>query len=485
MVRVGAAKQSFGGTKKVPQRPGRVIHMATCGRWVGKTVGVVEVADTRFAETPHGKVAYQTLGAHGIDLLVVKPSWFPVDLMWDEPRFATFLTRLSRFSRHIWFDPRGTGASEALPRLAGRFIEDVVEDMVGVLDHLGLERAAVLGGLGPAELLFTATHPERTSALVLMDPFARLRRAASYPGGLPDATIDSRLTMVRTQWGTGATLPAFAPSMADDDRFRRWYSRCERLACSPDDAYWRLRSTFDVDLREVLPAVNVPTLIVLHRGSFSAAATRYVAGQIDDARLVELPGDDHLFFVGDTTTLLDAIEEFLTGRMPTGDHDRQLATVVFTDIVRSTEEAARLGDRHWRDVLAAHDSLVRRELERHRGREVKTMGDGFLVTFDGPARAVRFGCAVRDAISALGIAVRVGVHTGEILVRNDDVSGIAVHISQRVQAHAEAGEVLVSRTVVDLVAGADLHFADRGEQHLKGVPQPWRLFSAESPTTSQ
>jgi class 3 adenylate cyclase len=440
---------------------------------------MADAAETRYADTAHGRVAYQLVGSGPVPLMAVKQGWFPIDLMWDEPRFAAFLGRLSSFTRHVWFDQRGSGASDGLPRVAGRFTEDAVDDMVGVLDVLGWQRAVVLGGLGLAELLFAATHPERTTALVLINPFARARRAEGYPEGLPEAVAEERLAAVRSRWGTGVVLDAYAPSAADDVDFRRWYSRCERLGCAPDDAYWRFRAIFDADVRDVLSIVNVPTLVVLRRGCTTAAASRYVAEHITDARLVEMPGDDRLFFAGDTAALLDSVEEFLTGRLPTPDSDRVLATIVFTDLVGSTEAAARAGDRRWSEILAGHDRTVRHELQRHRGREVKTMGDGFLATFDGPARAVRFGCAVRDTISALGIGIRVGIHTGEVVLQGDDVTGIAVHIAQRVQSRAEPGEVLVSRTVVDLVAGSDLDFADRGEYHLKGVPQPWRLFAVE------
>jgi class 3 adenylate cyclase len=445
---------------------------------------MAEVPETRYAETPHGRVAYQLSGAGPVGLIGVKQGWFPVDLMWDDRHFAGFLSRLSVFTRHVWFDQRGSGSSDGLPLVAGRFIEDGVDDMVGVLDVLGWERAAVLGGLGPAELVFAATHPGRTKALVLINPFARLRRAEGYPEGLPEAVAEERLTAVRTRWGTGAVIDAYAPSAAHDVDFRRWYSRCERLGCAPDDAHRRFRALFDADVRDVLSTVTAPTLVVLRRGCATAAASRYVAENIRGARLVELPGDDRLFFAGDTTALLDPVEEFLTGRLPTPDVDRVLATVVFTDLVGSTDAAVRLGDRQWRDLLAAHHRVIRHELDRHRGREVKTTGDGFLATFDGPGRAVRFGCAILDAVSDLGFAVRIGIHTGEIVLQGDDVAGIAVHIAQRVQAHADAGGVLVSRTVVDLVAGSDLHFTDRGEYELRGVPKPWRLFSVDRTSLS-
>lgn len=441
-------------------------------------MAVVEVPETGYADTPSGKVAYQRAGGGPLDVLGVKQSMIPIDLMWDEPGLAAFLGRLSGFSRHIWFDQRGSGASHRPNWDAGRFVEDIVDDMVAVLDELGCEQAAIVGAMGPPELLFAASHPGRTKALVLINAFARARQASGHPG-LSEAALDALTGTYQSAWGTAAALSFFAPSVVDDPAFRRWYSRCERLACSPDDGYWRFRSTTEADLRDVLPSLKVPTLIVSRRGCMVANQSRYVADHVAGARFVELPGDDYLFFVGDTAPLVDAIEEFLTGRLPAPDTDRVLATIVFTDLVGSTEVAARLGDHRWHDLLATHGRLIRDELARHRGHEVKTMGDGVLATFDGPARAVRFSCAVRDAISTLGISVRVGVHTGEIVVQDDDVAGIAVHIAQRVQADAEPGEVLVSRTVVDLVAGSDLRFTDRGEHALKGVAQPWRLFSVD------
>lgn len=435
--------------------------------------------ETGYAVAHSGRVAYQRSGAGALGILGVKPSMLPVDLMWDEPQLAAFLGRLSRFSCHVWFDQRGSGASQRPSWDAGRFVEDMVEDMVAVLDHLGWEQAAIIGGLGPSELLFAATYPKRTKALVLINGFARAREANGY-AGLSDAEVE-RVAGYHSVWGTGAALSFFAPSMVDDAAFRRWYSRCERLAYSPEHAFARFRTTMAADLRDVLQSVNVPTLVLSRRRCPAASQSRYVADHVEGAKLVELSGDDFLFFVGDTASAVDPIEEFLTGRLPAPDTDRVLATVVFTDVVDSTGQAARLGDRRWRERLAAHDRLVRDELHRHRGREIKTMGDGFLALFDGPARAVRFGCAARDGLAAVGVSVRVGIHTGEVTV-DGDVTGIAVHIAQRVQARAAPGEVLVSRTVVDLVAGSDLCFTERGEHDLKGVPEPWRLFAVGSPS---
>jgi class 3 adenylate cyclase len=437
---------------------------------------LVSLPETVYAKPGDGWVGYQVVGAGPPDVLVTKPPFFPVDLMWDEPRLVRFLNGLSSFSRHIWFDIRGTGSSDAITPVEGRLLESHVDDMIAVFDDLGCEQVVVLGTLGGPALQFAATHPERTSALVLIDPTARIRRAEDYPEGLADEDIDALLATVRDRYGSGVILAGSAPSVTGDARFSHWLARCERLSSSPQDAFWRLRAAFEVDVRHLLPAIRVPTLVVVHSGWRGREQGRYVAEHIDGARYVELAGDDFLFFVGDTEPLLDAIEEFVTGRLPAHDVDRVLATVMFTDVVGSTDQAAGVGDRRWLELLATHDDLTRTELERFRGREIQTTGDGFLAVFDGPGRAVRCACAIRDAVRSIGINVRGGVHTGEIELRGDDIGGIAVHIAQRVQALAQPDEVLVSRTVVDLVGGSGIDFDDQAEHELKGVPGSWRLF---------
>jgi class 3 adenylate cyclase len=437
---------------------------------------LVSVPETVYAKPGDGWVGYQVVGAGPPVLLVTHPPWIPVDLMWDEPRLVRFLNGLSSFSRHIWFDQRGIGASDAIAPVEGRLVESHVDDMVAVLDELGCERVVVLGALGQPALQFAATHPERTSALVLINPTARTRRAEDSPEGLTDEDVEALLATVRDRYGSGVVLGGSAPSAAGDARFARWLARCERLSVSPQDAYWRLRAAFEVDVRHLLPAIRVPTLVAVRAGSQGQERGRYIAEHIDGARYVELPGDDFLFFVGDTGPLLDAIEEFVTGRLPRHDVDRVLATVLFTDVVASTQQAAGMGDRRWSELLATHDGLTRAELERFRGREIKTTGDGFLAIFDGPGRAIRCACAIRDAVRAIGIDVRGGLHTGEIELLGDDIGGIAVHIAQRVQALAQPDDVLVSRTVADLVGGSGIDFEDQGEHQLKGVPGSWRLF---------
>lgn len=449
------------------------------GRGWDKT-DLVSEPETEYAKTGVGWIAYQVVGRGPPDLLVIKPAFLPVDLMWDEPRFVRFLNGMSSFCRHIWFDPRGMGSSDAIAPVEGRLIESIVDDTIAVLDELGCERVVVLGAINPAALQFAATHPERTTALVLLNPSARFQRAEDYPEGFPDGELEAVLEAVRHRWGTGGRLRGWAPSVANDAQFTRWSARCERLSNPPEEAFWRLHASLQLDLRHLLSAIRVPTLVVERGGWRGRLQGQYVAEHIDGARYVELDGEDYLFFAGDTRPMLDAVEEFVTGRLPRHDVDRVLATVMFTDVVGSTGQVARMGDRRWTELLATHDLLTRAELERFRGREVATTGDGFLVTFDGPGRAVHCACAIVEAVRALGIEVRVGVHAGEIELRDDGIAGIGVHIAQRVCALGQANEVLVSRTVVDLVAGSRIDFDDRGDHQLKGVPGTWRLFRVTS-----
>jgi class 3 adenylate cyclase len=441
---------------------------------------LVSAPETVYAKTSGGRIGYQTVGTGPPDVLASMPL-IPIDLMWDEPKLVRFLNGLSSFSRHIWFDPRGVGSSDAIAPIEGRLVESDVDDMIAVVDELGCERVVVLGGIAPPALQFAATHPERTSALVLINPYARIRRSDDHPQVLSDEEVAALQATFRDQWGTGAALSVFAPSVAGDARFVRWLARCERLSQPPQEAYSRARVAAEVDVRHLLGAIRVPTLVVARAAWRGREASRYVAEHIDGARYVELPGEDLFFFAGDTAPVLDAIEEFVTGRRSSHDVDRVLATVLFTDIVRSTDQLAGMGDRRWSELLGTHDGLTRAELERFRGREIETTGDGFLAVFDGPGRAVRCACAIRDAVRAIGIQVRVGLHAGEIELRGDDIGGIAVHIAQRVEAHAQPNEVLVSRTVADLVGGSGMRFTDRGSHALKGVPDPWQLFAVEDP----
>jgi class 3 adenylate cyclase len=444
-----------------------------------ETSGVNEV-ETRYVKSETGWIAYQVVGAAPVDVLVAKLVFYPVDLMWDEPALVQFLDALTSFSRHIWFDLRGTGASSAISQAESRLVESHCDDMIAVVDQLGCEQVVVLGLASAPALLFAATHPDRTKALVLVNPSARFTRAEGYPEGMPDAVIDETSTAVREAWGTGSSLRRMAPSMRDDPGFARWAARAERLNTTPDASPWRRWSIYQVDVRHVLGAIRVPTLVIYRTGWRGAPQARYVAEHIANAKTVELAGDDFLFFSGDTKPMLEAIEEFVTGSIAVRDDDRVLATVMFTDVVGSTELLVEQGDRRWQAMLDSHDRVVRDEIDRFRGREINTMGDGFLATFDGPGRAIRCACAIRDGLRTLGIDVRIGLHTGEIERRGDDISGIAVVIAQRIQAHARPGEVLASSTIKDLVSGSDIAFADQGTRALKGVPDPWRVFSTQT-----
>jgi class 3 adenylate cyclase len=420
-----------------------------------------------YADTAVGRIAYQIVGDGKPDLLVLHPPLFPVDLMWDEPTLARFLERLATFTCSIWFDARGSGASDPLPHDDALLTESVADDMLALLDHLGCERVAVLGLASPATA-FVASHPERTKALIqLFFPAGR-----SGLGDLSHDEIESRLLRLRQTWGTEARVDNVAPSGAHDDRLRRWLARSERLTHTADEAVRRLRAFYQIDFRAVLPLVRVPTL-VLHRGGDALAAAKLIPG----VKQIDVPGEDLMFFVGDTVPMLDAMEEFLTGALPAHRSDRVLATVLYTDIVSSTEQLNRMGDRRWKELLVTHDEVVRAEVERFRGRLVRSTGDGVLATFDGPGRAIRCACALRDAVRPLGLDIRAGLHSGEIELSGDDVAGMAVHIGARVAALAGAGEVLVSRTVTDLVAGSGIEFEDCGEHELKGVPGTWHLYS--------
>jgi len=432
------------------------------------------VPETRYATMSGGdQVAFQVIGDGPVDVLIGRPPMFPVDLMWDEPRLAHFLNRLSSFSRHIWFDARGTGASERIGGTESRLAETVVEDMVTVVNEVGCERVVLLqlGGVA-LTLLFAATHPERTAALVAVNTSARVRWAEDYPQGLSVDEVDQAVVFPSYR-----SVEGVAPSLGDDVSFRRWFDRAARLSGPPHDHLWRNRGALDTDLRATLASVQAPTLVVYRRDAPVAAQSRYLADHIDGAQGVELDGEDSLAWVGDAGAVLDAIEEFLTGQLAPSHADRVLATVLFTDLVDSTPRAARMGDRRWRELLVTHDALVRAELDRFRGEWIKSTGDGVLAIFDGPARAIRCACAIRDALRPLGLEMRAGLHTGELERHGDDIAGIAVHVGERVASHAGAGNVLISRTVADLIAGSEIKLQDQGEYELKGVSGSWRLFS--------
>jgi pimeloyl-ACP methyl ester carboxylesterase len=437
------------------------------------------IPQTRYAKSDGVSIAYQVLGDGPIDLLVV-PGWISnVDSAWEEPSIADFYHRLASFSRLILFDKRGTGLSDRvdLPSLEVR-----MDDVRAVLDAVGSPRAALFGYSegGPMCALFAATYPERTSAIVLDGSYARMMWAADYPFGRTPQEHAAFLVEIERDWGAGVGLERRAPSRAHDERFRQWWARFQRASASPKAAANLLRMNAEIDIRHVLPSIRVPTLVLHAVGdrALPLEAGRYLARHIPGAQLVELPSEDHLPYLTDADRILAEVEEFLTGmRHDHAESERVLATVLFTDIVGATERAGALGDRRWRQLLEQHHQLVRRELARFRGRELDTAGDGFFAAFDGPARAVRCACAVSSTVKALGLEVRAGAHTGECEVMGDKYGGIAVHIGARVAARAAPGEVLVSSTVKDLVAGSGLAFEDRGRHALKGVPGDWQLYA--------
>jgi class 3 adenylate cyclase len=435
---------------------------------------------TRYARAGEVHIAYQTVGDGPIDLVYIPPQLQQVEHLWAEPRVAAFFERIARFSRLILLDRRGTGLSD--PIASATTLEDQMEDVTAVLDAVGSEQAALFAQSEGAAMaaLYAATHPERTRALILYAGMARMTGAPGYEWpGTPEER-EQRIADIFARWGTGERLALIAPSAAGDEALRRWFARLERLSASPGSLRLLIDIAGETDVRDVLPSIAAPTL-VLHRRDdpvIDVRHSRYLAEHIPGARYVELEGGDNLLVVGDGDRILAEVERFLTGTHTPPEPDRVLATVMFTDIVASTETAARLGDRAWRELLARHDELSRAQLARFRGRAVKSLGDGFLATFDGPARAIRCALELREAVRELGVELRAGLHTGECEAIGEDVGGLAVHIGARVGALAAPREVLVSNTVKDLVVGSGIDFADRGEHALKGVPGTWRLWAA-------
>ncbi|MET0153134.1 MAG: adenylate/guanylate cyclase domain-containing protein [Candidatus Binatia bacterium] len=437
--------------------------------------------ETRYAKSGAVHIAYQVVGDGPRDLVLV-PGWVShLEYEWEEPLFARFLRRLASFSRLILLDRRGTGLSDRVSALPS--LEQRMDDVRAVMDAAGSKRAAILGISegGPMAMMFAATHPERVSALVLCATFVRLTQAADYPIGVPTEIFELFIQRMRESWGQGATVDGFAPSLAGDPHFRETWARMERVAVSPAGFEALMRVLSETDARGILPVIRVPTLILHRAGDLvvRVGQARFLAERIAGAKYVELPGNDHFPWVGDDA-MADEVEEFLTGTRHAVESDRVLATVLFSDIVASTEHAAKIGDRRWREVLESYLSLVRRQLSQFRGREVDTTGDGMLASFDGPARAIRCACAIRAGVSQLGIEVRAGLHTGECAIIGDKVGGIAVHIGARVAAAAKPNEVLVSATVKDLVAGSGIVFDARGVHALKGVPGEWPLYAVSS-----
>jgi pimeloyl-ACP methyl ester carboxylesterase len=442
-------------------------------------------AETSYADSDGVSIAYQVHGEGPVDLVLVPGFVSQVELLWEEPGVARFLRRLTAFSRLLVFDKRGQGLSDRPgppPTL-----EESMDDLKAVVDAARFERPALLGISegGPMSTLYAATHPERLSGLILFGTFARMLEAPDFPAGTTEEALNRWGEVVQRDWGKAVALNVWAPSRVGDREFERWWARLLRQGTSPAGAIALMDLYREMDVRSILPAIDVPTLVMHRAGDrmVSVAQGRYLAEAIRGARYVELAGEDHLPFAGELDPILEEVEEFLLGSRGAAESERALATILFTDIVGSTERAAELGDRGWRALLERHDAAVRHQLSLHRGREVKTMGDGFLATFDGPARAIRCARAVQDEVSGLGIEVRAGIHTGEVELIGDDVGGMAVNIGARIGAIAGAGEVLVSSTVRELVVGSGLEFVDRGSKTLKGAPGEWRLFAIDSPPT--
>ena len=443
---------------------------------------MITMPPTQYARAGDVSIAYQVVGDGPVDVVLVPGYVSHVEMLWDFPGAVRMIERMTSFARLIVFDKRGGGMSD--PVEGAPILEERIDDVRAVMEAAGSERAVLFGvseGV-PMCLLFAATHPELVSALVLYGGMARSTWAPDYPWASPaDALLESSMEMAPYLL-EGAALEIMAPSIADDPQARQAFARYQRYATTPSMLQQNFLMFLDIDVRAILPSVEVPTLVLHRRGDMAVnrRAAEWMAGQIPGAKYVELPGNDHLLYVGDSDRVIDEVEEFLTGSRRAVEIDRVVATVMFTDIVDSTQRASTMGDRAWRDLLDSQNDVLRHELVRFRGHEIKTLGDGMLATFDGPARAIRCALAITEAVRPLGIEVRVGLHTGEVeLVGDDDVAGIAVHIAARVGAKAGASEVLVSGTVKDLVAGSGIGFADRGEHVLKGIPDQWRLFAVD------
>jgi class 3 adenylate cyclase len=439
---------------------------------------------TRYARNGDVSLAYQVFGEGDLDLLLVS-GWIPsIESFWLDPLHARFYERLGSFARVICMDKRGTGLSDRVAPDSLPLLEERMDDIGAVMDAAGSERAALFGLSEGASLcmLFAATYPERTQALVSYGGYPSQLYREEMPWAPEKEAFEEFVERVELGWDeAGRLLKLWAPSVGDDPIEQERFAHALQRGASPGAAAAWLRMLGQTDIREVLPTISVPTLI-LHRSGDQLIVPEnsyYMAEHIPGARYVELEGSDHLWWYGDQDAILDEVEEFLTGQRPPPEPDRVLATVMFTDIVGSTERAAALGDAEWRRLVERHDGLIRAELARHRGEEVKTMGDGFLATFDGPARGIRCAAAARDAVRSLGIEIRAGLHTGECERMNGDIGGIAVAIGARIGSLADGGEVLVSSTVKDLVVGSGIEFADRGAHRLKGVPGEWQLFAAD------
>ena len=436
--------------------------------------------ETRYARSGDVHIAYQVFGEGDLDVVLVPGYTTHVELVWEHEPSARFMERLASFARVISFDRRGSGLSD--PVAEAPTFEQRMDDVRAVMDAAGSERAALIGiseGV-PMSILFAATYPQRVHALVCSGGMARSTYADDYPWAVPaEALVEAGLELILPHWGDGSLIEVVAPSQADDPQSRAFFGRMQRATASPGMMTALARMFLDVDVRDVVPTVHAPALVIhrVHDRLVNVRHGRWLAEHLPNARLVELPGGDHFPWYEGADEWLGEVQEFLTGSRPLPEPERVLATVLFTDIVDSTRTAAELGDHRWREILERHQRAVRDSLGRFQGREVKSTGDGVLATFDGPARAIRCARAIVEESEPLGIRIRAGLHTGECEVMGDDIGGIAVHIAARVSALAQGGEVLVSRTVKDLVVGSGIAFADRGAHTLKGVADTWQLHA--------
>lgn len=438
---------------------------------------------TRYAKSGDLSIAYQVSGEGPPDLVHV-PGWIShLEHAWEDPGYARFLRQMSSFARFIRFDKRGTGLSDR--EIGFPSLEERMDDLRAVMDAVGAERATILGTSegGNMSMLFAAAYPERVSALILFGCFAKRLWSPDYPWASTAEERDAWIDDLERNWGDTIDLQRLAPSAAGDSHFCEWFSAHLRFGASPRAAITLTRLNSQIDVRDILPTIRVPTLVLHRRGDLHVKLKegQYLADHIPGAKFVELPGDDHIPWVGNQDALVNEIHEFVTGTRSRPDPDRVLATILFTDIVDSTGLAARLGDRKWRELLEQHHALVRKQLAAFRGREVKTTGDGFLATFDGPGRALLCAVAIRNGVRPLGIEIRAGVHIGECELQGNDISGIGVHIAARILGLAEAGEILASSTIKDLVVGSGIDFREHGTHELKGVPGEWHLFTATAP----
>jgi class 3 adenylate cyclase len=437
------------------------------------------IPETNYVKNGDVHIAYQAVGSEQRDLVYLAGIFSHIELQWENALYERYLTRLSSFTRLIMMDMRGVGLSDRTDRLP--LLEDQMDDLSVVLDRVGSNRAGVFGvsQAGPMAVVYTAANPQRVDALILYAAYASAQRRDDYPWGRDRSWLDGYIRQLDDLWGKASFLPQTAPSLADDGEFRNWWGRFERYSSSPGNAVAYARAHIEDDVRSLLSTVSVPTLVIQRADDSyrDAGQGRYIADQIPDAEYAELPGRDHLPYVGDQDAIVDEVEEFLTGVRSAPAIDRVLATVLFTDIVDSTRLAASLGDSDWLVLLERHNTAIRIQVASYGGRLIGTMGDGVLATFSGPARAIRCAISIRRVVADLGLDVRQGIHTGEVEITGDDVAGLGVHIGARIAALGGEDQILVSRTVRDLVAGSGVRFENRGAHELKGVPDQWEVFA--------